>query len=542
MRSIMTCSLLVAVGLGGCADSSSAPGTAGWEPWGGQADSTSSGDTSGGWSTPDVPVQGTDAAVAKPDLPPEQEKEGEFGAPESSQNYVYIPATGDDRVVRVSGQTLSVRLIEVGDQPTVLKVVPGQDAAVVIDAGSHEVAIVRSTEKEDQVLFVPVLPNCNALAIDPKGQFAVVYYDHGRAKPGDPVGSFQALSVVLLQPGQEKALGISVGFRVRSVHFTPDGKVALVVTDDGVSVLKLTELQDGSIVAPVPVSKNPLDKPSEREVLTTVDATWAVVRSSGKTAVAAVHLPSKQIVEVELGSVPTDLDLLPDGSGALAVLRDTKEVALVPLPGQVTATLQAQFASMGELTAGLARVTDDGKSAVLYTSVAGIEQVAVLDLKGGVVQPVLLRKTVEDVLVVPGTRKAVLLHKPGAGPGGSDATEKFVDDSEGYTLFDLDSGFTKLVLTPVKPAEIGLSEDPRKAWFLLRDPGGVGHAVQEADLQTFQTKDHPLGSPPEHVRFLAKAKQVAVTQTHPSGRITFVHTQTGLAKTVTGFELNGGVK
>jgi DNA-binding beta-propeller fold protein YncE len=515
----------------GCGDSSME--NSGWDYYA-ASDTTSPMDTKS-----DTNYGDSSGTAGDTTLPPEQEKETDFGAPQGSPNYVYIPATAEDRIVRVSGNSLSVRLIDVGDQPTVLAIIPNQDAAVVIDYGSNEVAVIRSTEAQDTVAYVPVLPYCNALAMDPTGKFAVVFYDHARAQTGDPVGNFQSVTVVDLTAGKELGLRVSVGFRPRSVAFTADGTRALVVTDDGISVLELAKLTDGQIVAPIPISKNPLDKPASREVLTTNNGNWAIVRSSGKAGLTAVHLPTKTIVEIPLTSEPTDLDLLPDGSAALAMLRESKEVAFVTLPKDVTDTLPAMIASTGELVAGLARITDDGKTAVLYTSVEGIEEIAILDIAEGTVLPILLRKTVDDVLLVPGARKAILVHKPGDGPGNPDETDQFVDDSQGYSLLDLDSGYTALVLTPVKPLEIGLSTEPHKAWFLLKDPKGLSHVVQEADLTSFQYTDHELGSAPEHVRFLSKAMQMAITQTHPSGRITFVHTQTGLAKTVTGFELNG---
>jgi hypothetical protein len=389
------------------------------------------------------------------------------------------------------------------------------------------------------VVLLPVIAHCNALAMAPSGSHAVVWYDHARAKSGDPVGSFQALSLLQLTAGQEKSLSVSVGFRPRSVTFAKGGAQALVVTDDGVSILELGKIKDGDIVASVPLSKA-IGK-ADREVLISDDGQWAVVRETGSTKLGLVHLPSKKIGEVDLGAVPTDLDLVPGGTSALAVLRDAGQVAMVTLPAQVTDTFEFKLADLGGAPLGLARLTEDGKTALLYTSVAGIEQVATLDIATGNVTPVAIKKTIDNALLVPGTRKAILLHKPGAGPGYSDLTEKFVDDSQGYTLYDLDTGYTKLVLTPVKPLEVALSQGPDKAWLLLPDPKGLAHLVQEADLTSFQTVDHPLGSAPEHGRYLQKAGVVAVTQTHPSGRITFLDAKTGQAKTVTGFELNGQV-
>ena len=484
------------------------------------------------------------------DLPPEKEKDPDFGAPEGSPNYVYIPASGSDRIVKVHGKSLKVSLVEVGDRPTTLRTVPGEDAAIVINAGSDDVAILRSTEAGDKVTYEPILPHSNSLAVAPKGQHAVVWYDHDRNKGGlEPVGNFQAVTVLRLGEGKQASLSVSVGFRVRGVNFAQDGTKAFVVTEDGVSVLELATLKAGEIVAPVPVSKNPLDKPKEREVLTTPDAQWAVVRQSGLSGLYAVHLASKKITWIPMTSVPTDLDLVPGSSRALAVLRESKEVAVVDLPSASTPTLEPTIVSVGDLTAGLARLTDDGKTAILYTSVAGIEQVAALDLATLAVTPVLLRKTVDYVYLPPGSRKAVLVHKPGAGPNHDDPVEAFVDKGEGYTLYDLDTGFTKLVMTPVRlteiatsDAKIGTDAKVQKAWILLPDPKGVQHAVQHAQVATFQTSTTPLGSRPEHVRFLPQAGAVAVTQDHPSGRITFIDVVTGEAKTVTGFELNGMVK
>ncbi len=473
--------------------------------------------------------------------PAEKEPEADFGAPESSPNFVYIPATDSDRLVRISGATLSVQLLEVSAQPTVVRVLPNQDVAVVLHRGADDVAIVRSTESGDTVATVPVLPHCNSLQVDPAGKHALAWYAYGLAKPGDPVGSMQAVSLIRLAEGKDESLVVSTGFRPRQVGFTQDGSKALVVTDDGISIVVLATAKNGDIVTPVPITNKPLVK-VEREVQTTDDGTWAVVRDADSQQLGMVHLPSKKLASIPLPATPTDLDLVPKGGGVLLVLRDAKLVAQVMLPTAATDSFDVKYAPMGDLFAGLARVTDDGKFALLYTSVAGVEQVATLELATGKVQAVSIKKTVDTAILPAGTHKAILLHKPAPGPGGTDTTEKFVDEAHGYTLFDLDTGYTKLVLTPVKPAEVSFSLAPAKAWFLLPDPAGIAHTVQVAALDTFLTTDHSLGSKPEHGRYLPKASVMAVTQSHPSGRVTFVHTATGLAKTVTGYELNGKVK
>ncbi|MSQ84497.1 MAG: hypothetical protein EXR77_16725 [Myxococcales bacterium] len=530
--------LTLAAGSSGCGEESGAAsggGTSGWsdafEVGSGDTGATAESSTSGGSGAAEPPKQ----------LPAEKEPEPDFGAPEGSPNFVYIPAPESDQLVRVAGASLQVSLIEVGAQPSVVQVVPDQDAALVLHRGSDEVAVVRSSSGADSVKMLAVTPHCNALAIDSAGKHAIVWYDHKRAKTGDPVGSFQSISLLRLAVDKEESLGISIGFRPSAVHFTGDGTTALVVTDDGVNSINLATAKQGDIAAPVAVTTKPLVK-VEREVHVTDDGMWAVVREKGLAALTVVHLPSKKIVQVPLPAEPTDLDLIPGGKLALAVVRDAGLAALVTLPSAPTEAFAVQQTSMGDLTAGLARVTDDGKSALLYTSVAGIEQVATLDLATGVVVPVSIKKTVDTVFVMPNARKAILVHRPDKGPNYADPTEKFVDDSFGYTLFDLDTGYTKLVLTPVKPTEIAFAADPLKAWLLLPDPKNISHVVQEVAMATFLTANHALGSAPQHARFLTKAAVLAVTQAHPSGRITFLDAKTGTAKTVTGYELNGKVK
>jgi len=380
------------------------------------------------------------------------------------------------------------------------------------------------------------------MAISDDGAHAVTWYDHAAAKPGDPVGNFQAISVLRLTPGKQAAFDVSVGFKPSGVQFTEDGKQAMVVTEDGISVLQLDKLSAGQIIAAVPLSPTPLEKPVGREVQITADGTWAVLRQQGLKGIRAVHLPSKTLVQLAMHSVPTDVDLLPDGSAALVTLRESSRVAMVALPAAATKTLVAEEVFMKGFISGLARISDDGKTALLYSTVSGVEQVGIMDLKSLSIQPILIRKTVDFVFIPKGSRKAVLVHRPADGPTAADTTEKFVDDSHGYTFIDLDSAFTKLVLTPVQATGIALSHKPPKLFMLLPDPKAVNHGVHVASVDTFLSETLHLGSRPEFIRFLEGAKMMAVTQAHPAGRITFVQVESGDAKTVTGYELNSRVK
>ncbi len=537
MRMILARCMAIAGLLAGCGSSASSSGSGAFSDDTYATTPNNGGSSYGDSSAADDASGGTDS-YQKPDLPPEKEKNYDFGAPEGSPNFVYIPAAGTDNLVKISGASLQVTLVEVGDRPIVAKTVPGHDAVLVINAGSDDVAYVRSSATGDTIDFLAMTPHANTLVVAPDGNSAIAFYDHDHPIAGEPAGSLQDVTLFRLGDKPEVA-HLAVGFHPTGVSFRADGSQAFVVTDDGVCVIAPATAKDGDIVPPVALSKNPLDKPVNREVLVTPDGVWAIVRQDGLSGLNAVHLPSKKFATTTLSAVPTDLDVLPDGSAALAIIRDTGEVAIVALPKDPTEVLETTVLSTGTLIAGLAQITDDGKTALLYTTAAGIEQAATLDFATKTISPVLLRKTVDFVVLVPGTRKAILVHLPAQGPNYDDATEKFVDDSEGITLYDLDTGYAKLVLTPVRPTGIASLANPPLSWLLLPDPANLDHGVLRANLTQFQTDIIPLGSPPEYARVLESAQVVAVTQTHPSGRVTFLPVGAGAAKTVTGYELNG---
>ncbi|MCO4763734.1 MAG: hypothetical protein KC502_19635, partial [Myxococcales bacterium] len=293
----------LAVALVGCGSDDSATSGTAYGGWNGGTSQKFDASSDGGYGG--SPGSGaTDAgSSAKPDLPPEKEKEVDFGAPEGSPNFVFVPVKGADEVVKVSGKTLKVTLVEVGDRPTVIKVVPGQDKVVVLNSGSDDVSVLTSTETTDDVRSEAVLPHGNSVSLDATGNWAAVFYDHARAQTGDPVGSFQAISLVRVGAGQTGSLRVSVGFRPKAVHFTTGAKQALVVTDDGVCIIDLATVKDGDVVPAVPISSNPFAKPKEREVQTTPDGTWAVIRQSDTKGLTAVHLPSKKLISIPMSSV-----------------------------------------------------------------------------------------------------------------------------------------------------------------------------------------------------------------------------------------------
>jgi hypothetical protein len=59
--------------------------------------------------------------------------------------------------------------------------------------------------------------------------------------------------------------------------------------------------------------------------------------------------------------------------------------------------------------------------------------------------------------------------------------------------------------------------------------------------QTQQVDRYDLSSPPISVGAVVGAKRAYIAQEHPEGRLTFIDLDTGLARTLTGFELGARV-
>ena len=485
-------------------------------------------------------------SASSPDIPAaEQELEFDFKAPQASQNYVYIAATERDSLVRIDARTLDIRLIPVGGRPTRVATLPGTDVALVINSGTSDVSVVTSTATSDSVKTVDVVPHVNRIVVAPSGRYAIVYYDRSAAEPTDPVGDFQTLSVLDIQGDSPKSIRVSVGFRPSSVVFHETLPVAYIVTDDGVSILDLDKAKEGTITPVVPLSDDAMEDPSLREVLIPPTGTYALVRSLGRADLTVVDLASGQLSRTALDGIPTDVDLIPHQNKALLILREQALACIVDLEGLLALDSDAVKVLTIEGTgAGAAVVSPTGERAVLYTTTGTVKSVAVMDLAGEdyswEVFPV--QKNVKGVDISFGGSRALVLHeREGASPGAS-GVDQTIAQSHGFSLFDLDSGFRKLIMTDNHWSShlfvAGQGQEDR-LFVLTPDPKEINHFVQVVDLSTFISEPVRLSSQPTSMVHVPVSGKVAVAQDHDNGRISFVDVVTGQVYSVTGYELNG---
>jgi hypothetical protein len=534
---------------------------------------------------------GADAAVP---LPPEREERRNFQTPQAGGRYVYIANPRRDTVAVVDSRSLAIQAVEAGDQPTYLQTVPGRDVAVVLNVGSDNASILRTADGVTRVAFLPTIPGATAVVVAPDGRHAVAYVDTESGSATPRAGSFQDLSVLFLEEGRERSVQLSVGFRPLEVTFARDGNAAFVITEDGISILRFAEVTTPAIIPNVsladpdtrtltlegmsttvdggtdasaggdgapdgatdamdgrgatdatdaPDAPRGFSQVDARDVSVTPEGRYGIARVEGTGLLRLLDLQTRTIVALDVGAAVTDLDLSPDGSFALAVVRERGTVLRLPIPEAFEVPSRVTRTELpGELV-GSVTLSPDGRRALAYTTASPVERMTLLDLTGGAPALLRLRKAVRAVAFAPDARTALVLHTRAAGDPNDPMAdlETRIDRSFGYTLVDVATRFAKLQLTPSELGPLGVVPDGTYAFVLLRDDAARVAQAHRVSLRSFAVHTLGLGSPPTSVGAVPSTNRVFIGQEHPEGRITFVDWTTGASQSITGFELNSRI-
>lgn len=494
------------------------------------------------------PQSPTDAGV-----PPPPEVEYEFGAPISSDRYIYVAMTAQDELARIDGTTLAVTSTGVGKSPRVVSAIPHSDGAVVLDSDNGTATVVRPNGATDTIRVLGTLKALNRLDVDPSGRYAVIWFDLTKQIMDGGiggVGSFQDVTVVNLQQGSERAVNLTVGFRPREVQFDALGNRAYVITQDGVSVIDLGYATNHgpSIVPPVPVS-DPAFPPESVEVNIVASGTYAAVRQIGDATLRIVDVGGNEpgrVWPITLGSPATDIDLSPDGTRVYAMQREAKRLSIVDVPADAFAPSGVETKDLTGAAVGSFVLSKDGRRALLFTNATIDERITMIKLDQPgyphVTWP--LKKSVRAVGISPTGTSAIVINAKMAGtPTSASTVDEYIDRSYGYTLLDLATGFGKLQITPVDPGSFAYAPDGSKAYVAL-DGGDAVTATRALQIVTTQTGvviTKQLGSPPSEVGILPGAGEAFTAQRHPLGRVTFVDLQSDMVRTITGFDLNSNI-
>ncbi len=465
-----------------------------------------------------------------------------FGKPAVGRDHVWVASPENDLVLRIDGTDRSVRTVAVGDGPSRVVTRPGEEFGVVLNRGSDSLTVIDARSDEASTTDFALSRHFNALAMHPDGRFVITWFELDEAEPGEDSTALQDAAVLDLMSGQ--VVPISTGFRPRAPFFPtgPDGAAsAYLVTDDGLTVVELDHLDRAPRL--LPTATDPFAQ-SGREVHITVDGALVVSRGRDETALTVLSPSDGVLRSIELGAVPTDLDLLADGVHALAMLRERQEAVMVNLLDESL----LRYALPAPL--GAAAVSHTGSRALLYTTLSAQElapRIAVLDLS--VDPPTLserpVRKEIAGAVIDPEGATAFVLHRKAEGePDPAQGETAFLERSYGYSLVDLDTLFVRLVTTPAEPSGLLYSDDGLRAFVPLSRPDRATYALQILELGPLSVRTVTLPSAPEQLGELAAVERVFVTQTHREGRISFLDAarEDASLETVSGYLLNGRIE
>jgi YVTN family beta-propeller protein len=288
-----------------------------------------------------------DMGVNPPPFEPEPERDYSFSQPAVFGETLFVANETLNSVVWIDSRALTIRTIPVGFKPTkivgpTVAAAPAAARIYVLNEGNSSVSIIDPASRA--VLHTrAVLPRANALAASPDGATALAWFDDTIAPEGATPGDLSSVTIIR----GDSAYQVAVGFHVIRVQFTEDGSEALIVTDDGISVITLADVSADQLAIPVPVLPRALRgvSASDLEIQITRDGRYALTRIASFPGLVLLNLETREHTLVNLPETPTDLDLAQraDGREALVMLRRRSELVRISIPAGFEALAAAQL-------------------------------------------------------------------------------------------------------------------------------------------------------------------------------------------------------
>jgi hypothetical protein len=278
------------------------------------------------------------------------------------------------------------------------------------------------------------------------------------------------------------------------------------------------------------------------DVSFTTDGAYALVRQGGIPAITVVSLKDGSPTRVDLPAAPTDLALAPDGTFAVAVLRDLSSVAVLPLPQIATSPSSFTVTEIAGQVIGRAIVAEDlstkQTSVLLFTTVVDADSLTVLTLPPAQnIRTIPLHAPVLAVFPTADAQNAIVLHNVTPAPN---STVKGA-----FSIVPIAKPLpAKIVSLTAPPTAVALSPSGDRALVAMNDNMAT-FGVEMALMPSLEVLPYPLASPPTAVGIAAAAGMGFVAQNYTDGRITFIDLASGpdagAARTITGFELGARI-
>ncbi len=489
-------------------------------------------------------------------LPPERETNRSLSEspPVATPRYIYALNPSATQVARIEPATLAIEAIPVGAGPVALAALPREDAAVVLSYDDASLSIVDSTRLPSRVVRLALKRQFSRLSVSPDGAFAVAWPDPTKPPTAGAEGIVAVVDLRLLRAGRPAAEvrhERAVGYRVTDVVFRVENGAATrahVFSKATIATIDLTNLA-AALPSRVDLPTSMSADVASREVVATDDGQRIVLRATAAPELA--YFDGATLKTVALPETATDLDLLHDGSAAIAALRAAGEIAFIELPADVDVPAGIDRFSTGGAPVGQVALPPTGASglfALVFSNSGTDESFARVDLPSGAVRRHRVEKWVDEISISPDARSAIVVHRPNPASTVDDPYERAVDQEHGYTIFDIATGYAQLKRTgTVRPARYAFSPAGGFAGVALRDDAARKFALEAVDLTSLVTTSLPLASSPLFMGTVPPAAglsphRVFVSQAHPAGRISVATLDASQLRTVTGFALNSEIE
>ena len=553
--------ILAALALAACAvndDDSAATG----RPGGGNFGSGGSGSSAGGASA------SAGSAVA---LPPEQEEDVSYRAPVVSGRWVWTANPDTGKIAIVDAKSFSVRLADAGVAPTFLTALPSSantSRVLVINTGSHDATLLSAgaTGSVKTTGPIPLPADVNAWQVSRTGKFALAWTDSHSLTP-DPTQGYQDISVVDLRAAGPLATRLVVGFLPSRVFIDDAEERAYVVATSGITVIDLASASGPRVVQEEPLTTDPHEDATTRDVSVLPDGSYALVRHDDSNIVTLLDLKTGDLSPVSLPGAVTDLDLTADAHSALAVVRADEQapaagdesagaggdaagaagtpgpasanvstLAILPIPGIFSDPTVFDRVSVSGEVFGLVNIAPQGSEALLYTNAIPNSHITLLDTAPGAGyshRTVDVHGYVHDVFPSPDGAYAIasLVPKDNGGKPGFAAIPLSVALPPRVQTTDAPVFAVAQSSGPAPRAVITVSDNQAQfAAYIVRMP--------ELVVDTVKLPSRPLANA---TGLVPDAGMAYIAQEHPQGRITFIDLETGVPRTITGFEISARV-
>jgi hypothetical protein len=535
-------SLLAAVGVAGCSagafgddDSTTDGGYYGESAGDGDAnDGDNGGDGDYTVDAGDVSFGGAGSIPDLPPLPEEVEDDASYKAPVATGRYLWSANPESGRVALIDVVDLTTQVLPAGLYPTFLTSVGSPDvpAALVLNVGSSDATRFRVTESEVLRDTVELHVGGNRWATSDSGDWAVAWSRPERGVVLDPTEGLQEITVVRLADEGMTPTRITVGYRPSHVQISADDERLIVVSEEGITLIDLTS-------DPEPYDWIDLGFAAEnRDVSVNEAGTYALVRRSEDSVVEVVDLiePEKSF-ELNFSAAVTDLDLADNGR-AVAVIRTMSEVSTFTLEDVIADPTAIDTVNIPGEVFGSAVMTEDGKTAILYTNALLNEKVNIVDLRSAnflATRSLNTQAPVYSVAATPDGKHAVVLAAKDDLVLGDQGTQ-----AEAFSVVALrDERFPRVVGTGAPVLNVALGNS-----FGLVTASSINSGVHETylvEMPGLSVSKERLSTVPLAAGILEDLNLAYVAQSHPEGRVTFFDFEADQARTLTGFELSAEV-